>query len=117
MKIASRPQFWILLLSLVVMSGAPVAFADTLDFDLSVPNAALVGFPAPYVHVSVNRTSNTVAIVTFTSLNSPGGIYTYGMGGNGLVGLNVNAASFTLTGITENGTGTASVQNPPVWEL
>src|SRR5262245_49453546 len=111
MKTAKLVRSLTLGLSLFVIVGATSAFADAIDLQITTGNAALAGFPGPYVNVNVNRTDNTHATITFTSLTQ--GTFTYGMGGEGLVGVQVNALTFTLTGVTENGAGTASIFNPP----
>src|SRR5262245_25594515 len=111
MKTAKLVRSLTLGLSLFVIVGATSAFADAIDLQITTGNAALAGFPGPYVNVNVNRTDATHATLTFTSLTQ--GTFTYGMGGQGLVGVQVNATTFTLTGVTENGGGTASIQNPP----
>src|SRR5678810_1259216 len=108
MKATSLFRFLLIGLVVSVVISTPAAFADVISFTLNTPNAAIAGFTGPYVNVDVNRTSTTVATLTFTSLNSAGGTFTYAMGSTGLVGASVNSTNFTLTGITENGAGTAS---------
>jgi hypothetical protein len=73
--------------------GVPRALADSINFDLSVPNTAISGYPAPYATVTVDLTDSTHATITFTSLTQDG--YTYRMGDGSTVALNVNASSFT----------------------
>jgi hypothetical protein len=65
---------------------APSARADTFDFFLTQAN--LAGFPGPYALVDVNRTSTTVATITFTSQTNGGFIYLMGD-----VGVNVNGTA------------------------
>lgn len=75
------------------LAPAP-ALADTITFDLTVPNTALVGFTSPYASVLVNRTSTTVATITFTGLTS--GAFTYFFGSAQAADVNVNATTFTV---------------------
>jgi VPDSG-CTERM motif len=74
------------------------AEADSITFDLTTGNPAISGYPGPYASVLVNRTSTTTATITFTSLTNSGRIYLFGDGSS--VGVNVNAASWTLGPIT-----------------
>src|ERR1700746_645048 len=78
--------------------------ADTFGFNLTNGNPAISGYPGPYGSVLVNRTSTTTATITFTSLLNSGNIYLFG--GVSSVDVNVNAAAFTLTGITGSNAGT-----------
>jgi hypothetical protein len=91
--------------------GLQQAKADTVSFDLGTGNAAIAGFPGPYAHVVVDRTSTTTATITFTSLTNSGNIYL--MGDGGTVGVNVNATSWTLGTITGSNAGTGFVQGGP----
>jgi hypothetical protein len=88
--------FILITLALCVLS-APNAVADSLTYDLISQNGALTG-SGPYVQVTINLTSSTMATVTFDSLDTNG--YTYLMSSNGAADINVNAASFTLSGLT-----------------
>lgn len=45
---------------------ASVASADTINFDLTSGNSAISGFTGPYAHLVVDRTSSTMATLTFT---------------------------------------------------
>jgi hypothetical protein len=58
--------------------GLQQAKADQFIFDLGTGNPAISGFPGPYAHVVVSRTSSTTAIITFTSLTNNGNIYLMG---------------------------------------
>ena len=81
----------------VAALGFQQAKADTMSFNLIAGNSDISGFAGPYVHVVVNRTSQTTATVTFTSLTHSGNIYLMGDGGS--VGLNVvGSGTFTITG-------------------
>ena len=69
---------WKFLMGLAVLAlfAAP-AYADNIVFDLT--NTNLSGITSPYVQVTVNRTSSTTAIVTFTtSFAGAGGSYVIG---------------------------------------
>ena len=74
--------------------GTAPASADSIGFDITVPNAALVPFPTPYAHVDVNRTNSTNATITFTGLTT--GAFTYSFGAVNAVDVNVNAATFSV---------------------
>jgi hypothetical protein len=99
-----------LVLALALTFGANCAKADFIDFDLGTGNAAISGFTGPYAHVHVDRTSGTTATITFTSLTNSGNIYLLGDGGS--VGVNVNAASWTLGSITGSNAGTGFTPGP-----
>jgi hypothetical protein len=80
-----------------------LAKADLFSFDLGIGNSAISGFPGPYANVEVNRTSNSTATITFTSLINGGNIYLLGDGGT--AGVNVSGA-FTLGAISGSNSGT-----------
>jgi hypothetical protein len=84
--------------------ATPQANADIIDFDLGAGNSAISGFSGPYAQVEVNLTSSTTATITFTSLTSGGNIYL--MGDGGTVGVNVNAASWSVSGLSSSNGGT-----------
>src|SRR5262249_39532155 len=86
------------------------AKADVISFDLTSGNSAISGFTGPYAHVDVNRTTPTMATITFTSLTNSGNIYLLGDGGS--VGVNVNATSFTLGAISGSNAGTGFTPGP-----
>jgi hypothetical protein len=90
--------------------GLQHAKADTFAFNISVPNAAISGFPGPYASVLVDRTDSTHATITFTSLTNSGNIYLMGDGSS--VAVNVNAGSWTLSGITGTNGGTGFTPGP-----
>jgi hypothetical protein len=81
--------------------GIAPASADSIGFDIGVPNLALAPFPSPYAHVDINRTGATTAIITFTGLTSGG--FTYFFGAVNAVDVNVTAATFTV-GVPSVGT-------------
>lgn len=85
----------IALAAMGLLSFAPSAKADVVIFDLSVGNTALSPLPAPYGTVTVDRTSNTTAIITFNALLTGGDQYAFGS--QGAFDVNVNATSFTTT--------------------
>jgi hypothetical protein len=76
-----------------VLGLAATARADSITFDIGIPNAALSGYTGPYAQVTVDRTSNTTATITFDSLTNGG--YEYLLGGAGVVDVNVNSTDFT----------------------
>ena len=86
----------------IAFGSAVAARADTLSFNLTNPNSALGPYPPPYASVLINRTSTTTATITFTGLSS--GAYNYLLGGQGMVGVNVNASSFTVVINSVSGT-------------
>lgn len=89
--------------------GAPKASAD-YTFDLGLGNSAISGFTGPYATVDIQLTDATTATITFTSLTNDGNIYL--MGDGGTVGVNVNAASWTLGTITGSNAGTGFSLGP-----
>lgn len=74
--------------------GTAPASADSIGFDITIPNLALSPFPSPYAHVDVDRTSATTATITFTGFATGG--FTYFFGAVNAVDVNVNAATFTV---------------------
>ncbi len=84
--------------------GAPIASADTISFTLAAGNSDISAYAGPYATVTVNRTDSTHATITFASLTSGGNIFLLGDGGS--VAVNVNAAIWTLSGITGGNAGT-----------
>jgi hypothetical protein len=75
----------------------PSAWADSLVFDLNQSNLG-AGFTGPFAQVEVDRTSTTTATFTFDSLTNGGFIYLFHS--NGGVGVNVDAATFTVGSIS-----------------
>jgi len=90
--------------------GLQQAKADSITFNLTVPNAAISPYAGPYVSVTVNRTSSTTATITFTSLTAAGKAYLMGDGAS--VAVNVNATSWTLGTITGSNSGTGFSPGP-----
>jgi hypothetical protein len=104
-------KFKYLAAALVALAGfAFQAKADVCSFDLGTGNPAISGFPGPYANVEINLTSTTTATVTFTSLTNSGNIYLMGDGGS--VALNVNASTFSVSGITGSNAGTGFTPGP-----
>jgi hypothetical protein len=95
---------------LIAIAGFGLQQAKAFESDLSVGNTAISGFSGPYAHLSITLTSPTTATVTFTSLTNSGNIYLLGDGGS--VALNVNATSFSVSGITGTNSGTGFSPGP-----
>jgi len=89
--------------------GLQQAKADTI-YDLSVGNTAISGFPGPYGTVDVHLVDPTTATITFASLTNGGNIYLFG--GVNSVDVNVNATSWTISGITGSNSGTGFSPGP-----
>jgi hypothetical protein len=89
---------------LVLSFGVGSASADTITYTLNAFNSG--GVAGPFGTVEVNRTSTTTAIVTFTAASG----FKFTDGSSAAV--NVNASSFTLTNVVDNGTF-LQVKNPP----
>ena len=70
--------------------GAPRASADTISFDLSVPNAGISGYTGPYANVTVTLNSATSATITFTAY--PGFL----MGASDTAALNINGTASVI---------------------
>jgi hypothetical protein len=90
--------------------GLQQAKADTFTYSISNPNSALSVFSGPYATVSVNRTSTTMATITFTSLTHAGNIYLFGDGSS--VAVNVNATTWSVSGISGTNAGTGFTPGP-----
>jgi hypothetical protein len=112
-----RRKVWVFVAMMTLFClKSSVVRADTLTFDLSSPNSAISGYAGPYAQVQIVQSGNT-ATVTMTSLTSGGNIYLFGDGSS--TALNVNASSFTVTGISGSNAGTGfiaptfTVANPP----
>src|SRR5215470_1772052 len=89
----------------VVIGIAALGFqAKADDFNFNLTSVNIGGFSGPFIHVDVNRTDSTHATITFTSLTNSGNIYL--MGGQGAVGVNVNATVFGLSAATGTNSGT-----------
>jgi len=110
MKLAT-PVICVAMLFCLLTLGAPCASADLFTFDLTAGNSAISGFAGPYAIVTVDRTSSTMATITFTSLTNSGNIYL--MGDGGTVAVNVNATSWTLGPISGSNAGTGFTLGGP----
>ena len=84
------------LAALVVLIGlgATRAKADSITYNITVPNTALGALTPPYATVEVTLTSATTATVTFTSQMNNDTLFV--MGGTNAAGVNVNASSWTI---------------------
>jgi hypothetical protein len=85
------------------------AHAD-LIFTSGTGNSAISGFPGPYATVDVHLIDSTHATVEFTSLTNTGNIYL--MGDGGTVAVNVNAASWAISFLTDTNSGTGFTPGP-----
>lgn len=90
---------WLAGLVIMLALGAVPAYADTISFDLTIPNSAISPYTGPYATVTVNLTDSTHATITFTALTNGG--YSYLMGDGSTVALNVNATSFTVGSVVD----------------
>ena len=88
--------------AVVLALGATSARADSVTYDITVPNTALSTQTGPYAQVTVTLTSATTATVTFNSCGPTGdaaclsGGTLFTMGGVNAAGVNVNASSWTI---------------------
>jgi hypothetical protein len=94
---------------LTLARGSP-ALADVFNSTINTPNSAISGFSSPFGEVSVNLTTSTTATITFTSDTVGGNTYLFGDGGS--VALNVNATTFTVSGISGSNSGTGFTPGP-----
>jgi PEP-CTERM motif len=83
--------------AVVAFGSALIARADSITFDLSVPNSGISGFPPPYAAVTINQTSATTATITFQTYAG------YLIGGAQAVNLNFNGGPVTFSGLTFGG--------------
>jgi hypothetical protein len=85
-------------LVLGLLAFAPgTASADTTYF-LGAPNPGISAFTGPYAEVTVHLVDSTHATITFDALSSASNLYW--MGGVGAAGVNVNASSFSASGLS-----------------
>jgi hypothetical protein len=77
---------------------------------IGTPNDDISGFTGPYGFVNIVLTSSTTATVTFTSNTVGGNIYL--MGDSSSADLNVDASSFTVSGISGTNAGTGFTPGP-----
>jgi VPDSG-CTERM motif len=90
--------------------GLQPAKADVCNFCLSTGNSAISGFQGPFATVSINLINSTTATITFTSSVHNGNIYLFGDGSS--VAANINAASFSVSGIVGTNSGTGFSPGP-----
>jgi hypothetical protein len=80
-------------LLLLLTLGAPRASADSISFDLNVPNSAISGSTGPYASVTVNLTDSTHATIVFQAY--PG----FTVGSEDAVGFQVNGSATVIMGV------------------
>jgi VPDSG-CTERM motif len=78
--------------------GFQQAKADTFTSDIGSGNTAISAYSGPYANVTITLVNSTTATVTFTSLTNGGNIYLMGDGSS--ADLNVNASTFSVSGVT-----------------
>ena len=88
----------------MLLAGATAALADVTTFTLNTGNSDLSGITGPYGTVMVNLTSSTTATITFTA--DSGVLF----GGVNAVDANINATSWTISGLT--GTALSGFSGP-----
>lgn len=85
-----------------------------VTYSLGTGNTALAGYSSPFGSVDVSLTDSTHALITFNSTTGTFGAtpvqYLFGDGGS--AGVNVNATTFALSGITGTTTGTGFTAGP-----
>jgi PEP-CTERM motif len=74
--------------AVVALGSSAVAKADSVTLTLGIGNVAIVGFPAPFGEVKIDRTSTTTAQITVTGFTQ--GAFTYLIGNGGSIGINFN---------------------------
>lgn len=82
---------------LLLAFGVSCAFADQI-YTLNIPDAAMLGFTGPFATATVHLVNSTEATITFDGLDNGGFYYLIGDGSEADV--NVNATSFSITGIS-----------------
>lgn len=92
-----RKIVFLCFMGLFLLSAAS-AWATPITYDLVYGNPAISGYTGPYGTVDVDLASGTTAAITFTGNYADP--YYYLFGGQGAVGLNVNATSFSVASIT-----------------
>jgi hypothetical protein len=93
-----------------LMLGAPSGARADQIYTLSTANPSLAGLTGPYATVDVHLNSATSATITFTSLTNGGNTYLFG--GAQAVDVNVNAATFTVSGITATNSFSGFLASP-----
>ena len=95
---------------LMAIVGFGLQQANAFTSDLNVGNTAISGFTGPYGTVTITLVNSTTATVTFTSNTVAGNIYLFGDGSS--VALNVNATTFSVSGISGSNAGTGFTPGP-----
>jgi hypothetical protein len=95
---------------LMAIAGFGLQQADAFTSQLNVGNTAISGFTGPYGTVTITLVNSTTATVTFTSNTVAGNIYLFGDGSS--VALNVNATTFSVSGISGSNAGTGFTPGP-----
>ena len=102
------------ILSMAVILIALASFSSmagaSLLFVLGQGNVAINSYPPPYANVYVSRTTATTADIEFFGLSHDGLQYLFGS--SGAVGVNVNAASWSLGGISGSNAGVGFTPGP-----
>jgi hypothetical protein len=96
---------------LIAIAGFGLQQANAFTSDLNQGNPAISGFTGPYGTVTIDLVNSTTATVTFTSNTVAGNIYLFGDGGS--VALNVNATTFSVSGITGTNLGSTGFTPGP----
>jgi hypothetical protein len=95
---------------LIATAGFGLQQANAFTSSLNVGNTGINTFPGPYGTVTINLVDSTTATVTFTSNTVNGNIYLFGDGSS--AALNVNATTFSVSGITGTNSGTGFTPGP-----
>ncbi len=111
MRIYGIRKIGVVLAAVGMLAACPRAGASlTAVFDLGSGDTGISDYLAPYAHVEVDLTSSTTATITFTSLVEDGNIYLFGDSSS--VDINVNATSWTVSGISAANQGTGFSPGP-----
>src|SRR5690242_14889367 len=84
-------------MAIAALAVAPSAIADVV-YTIGVPNTALTAYSGPYATTTVQLVDATHATITFDALTNGGYVYLLGDGSEADV--NVNATSWTISGIS-----------------
>ena len=87
-----------LVLALALTWEVGDAMADSITYTIDTPGSGLSGFTGPYATVTVNLVDSTNATITFNSSTTAG--LTFLMGSADAADINVNATSWTVTGLS-----------------
>ena len=97
----------LLILALSTSWSVGSAIADSITYTIDNPSSALSGLAGPYATVTVNLIDSTNASLAFHSSTTAG--ITFLMGGSQVADVNVNATSWTVSGLS--GTALAGFTN------